>query len=34
MSAPLSRKLKIFLLEMMTALRDIEPAMTLARLRA
>ena len=34
MPAPLSRKLKIFLLEMMTALRDIEPAMTLARLRA
>ena len=34
MPAPLSRKLKIFVLEMMTALRDIEPAMTLARLRA
>jgi hypothetical protein len=34
MPAPLSRKLKIFLLEMMTALRDIEPAITLARLRA
>jgi hypothetical protein len=34
MPAPLSRKLKIFLLEMMTALRDIQPAMTLARLRA
>src|SRR5688572_9680148 len=34
MPAPLSRKLKIFLLEMITALRDIEPAMTLARLRA
>ena len=34
MPAPLSRKLKIFLLEMMTALRNIEPAMTLARLRA
>ena len=32
--APLSRKLKIFLLEMMTALRNIEPAMILARLRA
>ena len=29
-----SRKLKIFLLDMMTALRDIEPAMTLAKLRA
>ena len=34
MAAQHSRKLKIFLLEMMTALRDIEPAMTLARLRA
>jgi hypothetical protein len=34
MAAQHARKLKIFLLEMMTALRDIEPAMTLARLRA
>ena len=34
MPAQFSRKLKIFLLEMMTALRDIEPAMTLAKLRA
>ena len=34
MPAQFSRKLKIFLLEMMTALRDIEPAITLAKLRA
>jgi hypothetical protein len=34
MAAQHSRKLKIFLLEIMTALRDVEPAMTLARLRA
>ena len=34
MPAHFSRKLKIFLFEMMTALRNIEPAMTLARLRA
>ena len=34
MPAQFSRKLKIFLLEMMTSLRDIEPAMTLAKLRA
>ena len=32
--AQFARKLKIFLLEMMTALRDIEPALTLAKLRA
>ncbi len=34
MPAQFSRKLKIFLLEMMTALRDIEPAMSMAKLRA
>ena len=32
--AQFSRKLRIFMFEMMTALRDIEPAMTLAKLRA
>jgi hypothetical protein len=29
-----AKKLKIFLYEMMSALRDIEPALTLAKLRA